>query len=178
MGSVYGVGNEKHFLSTLKVRLIDCFKQGWDEKIRNSEHFQTFYSYKSFILPELYLNDDSFGRRYRNILAKFRLGVSQIHGHRYRFYKHNKLLLKCPLCENPIEDEFHVLFECYAYVDLRNSILPQNLVNIRNIHSLYHIMSDSVHQRNVAKYLLYLFDRRNVLTQQRVNERENDLEND
>ena len=58
-----GVGNEKHFLSTLKVRLIDCFKQSWNDKIRNSEHFQTFYSYKSFILPELYLNDDSFGRR-------------------------------------------------------------------------------------------------------------------
>ena len=82
------------------------------------------------------------------------------------------------MCENPNEDEFHVLFECYAYVNLRNSVLPQNLVNIRNIHSLYHIMSDSVYQRNVAKYSLYMFDRRNELMQQRVNERENDWEND
>ena len=143
--------------------------------MRNSEHFQTFYSYKSLISPELYLNDDSFGRKYRNILIKFRLGVSQIHGHRYKFYKYNRLLLKCPLCENPTEDEFHVLFECYAYVDLRNSILPQNLVNIRNTHSMCNIMNDNVYQRNVAKYLLYYkFAKRSELIQQRENEREND----
>ena len=140
--------------------------------MRNSEHFQSFYSYKSFISPELYLNDDSFGRKYRNILAKFRLGVSQIHGHRYRFYKHNKILLKCPLCENPIEDEFHVLFVCYAYADLRKSFLPNNIMNIINMHSMYTIMN--VYHRNVAKYLLLMFDRRSEIMQQRENERGND----
>ena len=167
-----GVGNEKQFLSALKLRLVDCFKQSWDEKMRNSEHFKTFYSYKSLISPELYLNDDSFGRKYRNILSKFRLGVSQIHGHRYRFYKHNKLLLKCPLCENPIEDEYHVIFVCYNYTDLRKSILPKNVINIRSIHSLNTIMTD--YHRNLAKYLLFMFERRNEIMLQREKEREND----
>ena len=153
-------------------RLVDIFKQSWDEKMRNSEHFQTFYSFKSLISPELYLNDDSFGRKYRNILTKFRLGVSQIHGHRYRFYKHNKLLLKCPLCENPIEDEFHVIFVCHNYTDLRKSILPKNVINIRNIHSLNTIMTD--YHRNLAKYLLFMFERRNEIMLQREKEREND----
>ena len=44
------------------------------------------------------------------------------------------------MCETPNKDEFHVLFECYAYVNLRNSVLPQNLVNIRKYSLLvpYH----------------------------------------
>ena len=69
--------------------------------------FDTFYISFKLITVTLSLCL-SFGRKYRNILAKFRLGVSQIHGHRY---KHNKILLKGPLCEDPIEDEFHVIFK-------------------------------------------------------------------
>ena len=105
------VGNEKRFLLSLKTRLVDCFKQNWNAKMSGSDNFKCFYSFKSQIAPELFLNDQTFGRIHRNALIKFRLGVSKINGHRYRFYK-KKTLLKCPACKKANENEFHVLFIC------------------------------------------------------------------
>ena len=54
------VGNEKRFLQSLKTRLVDCFKQGWNAKMSVSDNFQCFYSFKSQIAPELFLNDQTF----------------------------------------------------------------------------------------------------------------------
>ena len=49
-----GVGHEKIFIREFKLRLMDCFRQNWNEKINNSENFRTFYSFKSFITPEYF----------------------------------------------------------------------------------------------------------------------------
>ena len=156
-----GVGNEKHFLSQMKTRLIDCFKQGWNEKMRLSEHCNTFYSFKSFITPELFLNDSSFGRSLRNVLIKFRLGVSKLNCHRYKFYK-NKELLNCPFCINKLENEFHVLFECGSYSSIR-SILPQNIIVAHNEASMYRLLSENFYHKCTAIYLLQMFKLRDTL---------------
>ena len=37
-----GVGDEKMFLSELKLRIIDCYKQSWNEKINTSVRFETY----------------------------------------------------------------------------------------------------------------------------------------
>ena len=140
-----GVGNEKVFLQSMKTRLIDNFKQNWNAKMSVSDNFKCFYSYKSHIVPELFLNDGSFGVTYRNALIKFRLGVSKIYGHRYKFHK-NKTMLKCPFCKNADEDEFHVLFIWPIYEETRLNIMPNNLLCERNVYSMCRLMSEDMYQ--------------------------------
>ena len=156
------VGNEKRFLQSLKTRLVDCFKQGWNAKMSVSDNFQCFYSFKSQIAPELFLNDQTFSRLHRNVLIQFRLGVSKINGHRYKFYK-NKALLKCPSCKNVNEDEFHILFCCPVYEELRLKMLPQNIICQRNVYSMCKLMSETVYHRCVARYLVNVFIKRSEL---------------
>ena len=157
------VGNEKRFLLSLKTRLVDCFKQNWNSQVSISDNFQCFYSFKSQIAPELFLNDQTFGRIHRNILIKFRLGVSKINGHRYKFYKKNKALLKCPSCKMANEDEFHILFTCPAYEELRLEMLPRNIICQRNVYSMCKLMRESVYNRCVARYLVSMFTKRKQL---------------
>ena len=152
-----GVGCEKTFLKEFKLRLIDCFHQNWHEKISSSENFKTFYSFKSLITPELFLNDNNFGRALRNIYIKFRLGVSKINCHRYKFHK-NKTLLKCPFCNCENENEYHVLYECNTYSDLR-VLLPSQYNEI----PMCRILSQNRYNEMVARFLLKMFQRRDVL---------------
>ena len=63
---------------------------------------------------------------YRNALAQFRMGVSQINGHRYRFAQRADNVL-CPFgCSKP-ENEIHFVFECPKYMLLRFRYLPESL---------------------------------------------------
>ena len=153
-----GVGCEKTFLKEFKSRLTICFHQNWHEKISSSENLKTFYSFKSFITPELFiLNDNNFGRALRNIYIKFRLGVSKINCHRYKFNK-NETLLKCPFCTGENENEYHVLYECNVYADLR-VMLPFQFNEI----PMYRMLSQNRNDAMVARYLLKMFQRRDEL---------------
>ena len=145
------------FIKEIRLRLEDCFRQNWNEKMSNSENFRTFYSFKSFITPELFLNDNSFGRSLRDIFIKFRLGVSKINCHRYKF-NNNKTLLRCPFCRYNNENEHHVIYECNAYTDLR-CILPSSL----NTIPLNVLLSGSMNHECVARFLLAMFKRREIL---------------
>ena len=153
-----GVGDESLFLKELKQRLIDGYKQGWHAHISSSEHFQTFYSFKPFIKTESFLCLYNFGRSLRNVLVRFRLGVSAINQHRYKFYS-NKDLLKCPACNAPVENEFHVLFECVAYDDIRLK-LPNSILRNRTYNSMITMLSNSDYNLSVSKYLIDMFERR------------------
>ena len=153
-----GVGNESLFLNDFKIRLIDCYKQSWHAKISTSENFSTFYSFKSLILKETFLCDDSLNKALRNVLIRFRLGVSQINSHRYKFYQ-NKNLLSCPVCKATTENEFHVIFECHAYNDLRKK-LPMSIISNKSVQSMIYLFKSNEHRICLARYLLDMFSRR------------------
>ena len=57
------------------------------------------------------------GYTYRNALAHFRVGVSQINVQRYRFSQTAENVL-CPIGCAKRESELHLLFECPLYVQL------------------------------------------------------------
>ena len=50
---------------------------------------------------------------YRTALARFRLGMSPFNAHRlrYSFLEANRA---CPFCPDKVEDEAHVLFDCFS----------------------------------------------------------------
>ena len=62
-------------------------------------------------------------RCFRDFYVQFRLGISPIRVHRMRYRKDvvpSQLL--CPVCENEIEDESHVIFRCNAYERFRKEV--------------------------------------------------------
>ena len=154
-----GVGNEPLFLNELRQRLTDCYTQGWHAHISESEKFSTFYSFKPFIRLENFLCVSNFGRSLRTVLIRFRLGVSAINQHRYKFYS-NKNLLKCPACNAVVENEFHVLFECVAYNDLRHK-LPKKILDNKTTQSMLQLLNNDDYNISVSRFLVDMFIRRN-----------------
>jgi hypothetical protein len=118
---LFGCGNEKAFVCELKERLFSSFVHGWFEHIGTSVHVGMYGQLKSVFEREKYvvcLKSES----YRSALARFRMGVSEINKHRFRFSK-NDQDKKCKFCKRKTEDEIHFLFECPKYDDLRNKFL-------------------------------------------------------
>ena len=66
---------------------------------------------------------------YRNALAQFRMGVSQINTHKYRYSKLPEEV-NCPFCENTPESEIHFLLHCPVYRNLRTRYLVNYNRNI------------------------------------------------
>ena len=93
----------------------------------------------------------------RNIYIKFRLGVSKINCHRYKYNK-NKSLLKCPFCTCEKENEYHVLYVCNVYSDLR-ALLPTDFNKI----PLCKLLGENIYDKNVARFLLNMFRKRDEL---------------
>ena len=152
-----GVGDDKQFLSSLRERLRDCFIQGIEERIQSSNSFCIYNNFKSVFGQELYLSQMYFNKFYSRTLLRFRLGVSPINSHRYK-YNPDINSKSCPFCKNKIENEFHILFECPPYEALRLRYIPACYLNVRNTFSMNVIMSTQ--NFALAKYLCSVFTAR------------------
>ena len=113
-----GVGNEHSFIQTLRQRLIDCQWQIWDSHLETSDRYSVYRTYASHHSVKAYL---LIGMEYymRRILTRFRLGISDIRTHKYRYSNVSETNLLCPFCIESQENEVHFLLKCPVYHDLR-----------------------------------------------------------
>ena len=151
------VGNEKQFLNLFRERLRDCFIQGIETRFINSSHFEVYNGFKSFFTQEHYLSNFKNDRSTINTLAKFRMGVSNINAHRYKFDKDPNTRL-CPFCTTQVEDEFHIMFICPIYADIRNRYLYLENIDQHNLLNMNVILART--SDNFAKYLHDVFQLR------------------
>ena len=156
------VGNLNSFCKEVRYRLRTNFVQNLGSKLEISTHFQCYNSFKTLFNPQRYLSDKSFSRKLRNVLIKFRLGVSQIHGHRYKFSLDLEKHI-CPMCNIYTEDEFHVLFVCNVYNNLRLKLLPNYFSLNKDKYALVEILSNDEYAHQVAVYLFNAFKLRNSI---------------
>ena len=84
-------------------------------------------------------------------LIRFRLGVSNILRHRYK-YSNN---INKHLCKKDIEDEHHILLVCKVYENLRLTYLPEKFLKNRCTFNSSLLMSNENYQFHVAKYLYH-----------------------
>jgi len=77
-----------------------------------------YHCFKSVIGTEEYL-DLIKVNIYRTALACFRLGMSLFNVHRL-CYSLSEANHACPFCPDKVEDEAHVLFDCFVYGNIRN----------------------------------------------------------
>ena len=163
------VGNKELFFRKFKQTLIDNFIQGWNAKMSDDVNCTFYYSFKSIIETEMYLKNHHIKLTLRNVLVKFRLGVSQINAHRYKFSKDDNLKL-CSFCiRHHYEDEYHILFTCPLYENLRNEYLTK-IMSFTNGSVIERYQFSSFMQSNqyvLAKYLFNIFLQRQYIMKSR-----------
>ena len=152
---MYGeVGNEKKFIAEFKSRLRDCFCQEWFSHLDNSTHFQLYSCFKTCLEREKYVNW-IHASNYLKTLARFRLGVSEINAHRYRFADQSSKRL-CPFCPHSVENEMHVVFNCPVYADLRDKYLTvkRHVPLQLQLVNLFQCATDDI-QHRLSKFLFF-----------------------
>jgi len=58
----------------------------------------------------------------KNVVIRFRIGISVTNTHRHRYSKED-VDLTCPSCNEDEEDDVHFLLQCLVYEDLRSKYL-------------------------------------------------------
>jgi hypothetical protein len=111
-----GVGNEAAFLALFKRKMLDRFQQEWCTKISNSERFATYRIFKSVHNVERYLNDITI-KKFRDSLVRMRLGLNELNVNKR--YQSDAVSKDCVFCPQILEDEYHFLFSCPVYADIR-----------------------------------------------------------
>ena len=164
------VGNKELFFKQFKQTLIDNFVQGWNEKMLKDSNCKWFYGFKQIIERELYLKNFHMKLSLRNVLAKFRLGVSQIYSHRYKFslFENQKF---CPFCIQIYnEDENHVLFICPVYETVRKEFIEHAIYHFDNItnDNFQFMQFMQSNQYIIAKFLLAAFSIRSSILNNRM----------
>ena len=154
------VQNEVQFLRILKERLVGEFVQNWSDTIAVSDRYAFYRSFKTVFTKEKYLFviDKQI---FRDIMIRFRAGLSSLYVHRYRFYIDELDQFICPSCNEEDEDEEHMLYRCPAYEDLRKKFIFRFFEPFAHIEIDYLFATDDVEIiRSLSMYLFYAMKRR------------------
>ena len=152
-----GVGNSKAFLSELKQRLSDNFQQNWHERLSNSTR-ATFYINISSFNFQSYLNVVNI-RKFRQALTKLRVSSHRLEIEAGRWTKpqitprENRLCKQC----NVLEDEFHFLFECSLYSNIRQQNIKPYFTRRRSMHKAIELLKTE-NTTNLQKLATYIFN--------------------
>ena len=150
-----GVGNKRTFLSAFKQRLIDIFIQEWSSTIQERDRYSFYKTFKDNFGQEKYLlNIDVVC--FRIAFSQTRLGVLPINNNMQRF-NHNAQERLCPCCGRSVEDEYHLLFICPLYNDLRWKLL--NNFSGLPLSRLLEAKNNNI-SRQVGKFMCYAIARR------------------
>ena len=151
-----GVGNQFSFLRLFRQRLIDCRWQRWNEHIQSSSRYDLYRiiaSYDNFFMQP-YLKYD-LDMNLKRLIAKFRLGVSEIKTHQFRYREHRDSDLVCPLCSQSEENEVHFILCCPVLHNIRKSLIPQKYYREPCMFRLCILMSSTNFEAN-KKFGMYL----------------------
>ena len=137
------VQNDGAFIRIFSERVHDCELQLWNSDMHSMPKLKTYRLFKEIREKELYLTLN-IPRRLRVSLARFRTGSHNFEVERGRHYNMNVEDRLCRFCGTMnnlvcIEDEYHVLFHCIAYKDIRNMYIGEEICT-RNLHNFVSIM--------------------------------------
>ena len=156
------------FVSIFSERVKDCEFQRWSSQVCNLPKLRLYCKYKEDKQEELYLSLP-IPRRLRRDLARFRTAS---HILEVEMGRHNNISFEdrlCKLCGKSnlfaVEDEFHVVFHCEAYNDIRQVYIDKEILNCANEYSFVSLMktdnSDDI--VNFANFISCLFKIRKQL---------------
>ena len=120
-----GVGSIAIFINIFKQRVKDIFSQEWHARLDNSSRAR-FYNQISSFNYQVYL-DKLQVDKFRKSLCRLRLASHRLEIETGRWTKPIKTPLedrKCKLC-GILEDEYHFVFECSLYLELRKKYISK-----------------------------------------------------
>jgi hypothetical protein len=133
------VVSQDEFILVFSQRLRDSYIQNWNIEKYNTPKLNLYNVYKDNFCEESYLSIN-VPRRLRRFLAKFRTTSVALEiemGRRYQTPREDRL---CKLCShsniNRVEDEYHFLLECSAYMEARQIYIGEVQVNLYSFRRL------------------------------------------
>ena len=150
------VVDKSAFLSSFKNRMIGRFRGDLYSKISTSVRFSTYQVFKVTHQKEKYLDSITI-KKFRDALIKLLLGICEI-GVNKRHHPTNTASQNCPFCRNNLENEYHFLFKCPLYSDIRLKYIPTLTGGL----SLKSVLTDhtSDNMRHIAMCIFYALKRR------------------
>jgi hypothetical protein len=155
-----GAQYTRWFLRVFYQCLSDCWQQDWFSRIRDSDRYNYYRIFKCTFGLEPYFTDVK-NRKLRNCLIRFRLGISDLKTHKYRYVKDHTTDLSCPFCAGVVDEENHFLFECTRLSELRNKHLISKYRQALEKHDLQKLMNNFC--EHVARYIYYGFKLRKLV---------------
>lgn len=155
-----GVGDRDIFLNIFKTRLNDIYRQGWEGRLNDSTRATFYRAYKSNFELSSYMTKIPYKPHLqalsRFIMSSHQLRVESGRWERPKLPRQQRFCLKC---KNRIEDEFHFIFECPLYNDLRVKLIPTYYRVRPSMYKLQEILNSSKkkHIVGVAKYIYLAF---------------------
>lgn len=158
------IDNVPAFISEFTLRLKLSFEQEWHNSLATSTKTNTYSLFKLSVCYEPYLKSITIAK-FRVALARFRCGSHCLRIETGRYHNEPVELRTCNICKLPyIEDEYHFMFICNHYCDLRKTYLPEKYYTYPTKHK-YCIMMTSVNERlckNIAMFIYYGMSRRSI----------------
>ncbi len=149
-------------IKTVKEKLITLFKAEWINDISKYPKLRTYAKFKLTLETERYLNME-FSRKERSTLAQFRLGILPIRIETGRFLGERPEFRLCIYCEKgAIEDEYHLLFDCDRYKEIRKNTLGFELLDTDLDIMTKSLMSEKTGK--LVKFLTLALEKRKNLT--------------
>ena len=155
------VGDKVYFINAFKSVAVNMFFQSWTSILDNSSRYSTYRKFKSLLEPEKYLSC-IVDKRFRKILIKFRCGLLRLKHNEGRWQNINVNERICPLCNLDIEDEYHFLFICTVYEELRIKYIPPVYYQNPNYHKMKCLLTADNENllRKVSSYVYHAFNLR------------------
>ena len=156
-----GVYQKRSFLKSLRQRLIDQYWQQWHEKVEGKDRFKKYRQFKGAHGDEPYLREITI-TKFRKIFTKLRLGIIDLQCN--KTFLDANIDTKCKVCNQGVEDEKHLLFDCPAYDYLRQKYIykhwPQsqyiNVPDLLNTH-------DNEKLKDISMFTFYSLKRKEYL---------------
>ena len=151
-----GLGDIDSFLFEFKQRLKDCATQDWQSDISSTNKFNTYCTYKSLLVSEKYLVCIS-NINYKTALAKFRCSS---HNLRIETGRRDKIE-NVKVCQKfgfyDVEDDYHFLFSCTLYANLRSTILGNITPNHQNFIRIMTTDNEQIINYKISKFVYCAF---------------------
>ena len=155
------VVNERKFINSLVQRLKDQHIQQWFASIHRNSKLDAYIGFKTVYEHESYLHCVTI-RKFRRILAQFRVSAHSFEIERGRYSGVARTDRICKICQSSTEDEYHFVFICDIYKDLRVKYLPREYIISPSVFKFNKLFSDSNEQiqTKLALFLYHAMERR------------------
>lgn len=136
------VYNIKSLCNEVKNRLECQFIQVWNSDVYNSSKCINYRIFKTEFNLEKYITELS--PKIRITLAKFRTTNNRLPIEKGRWENIERNQRYCHLCNNnSVGDEYHYLFECAYFTELRKLYLPRYYIRSHSTYKFAKLMSSS-----------------------------------